>query len=62
MSNIEKIVIDKINKRAEIGLKKYGITMERTDLTKQQWLNHLQEELLDAVIYIEKLKEYESLK
>jgi len=62
MSNIEKRVIDKINKRAEIGLKKYGITMERTDLTKQQWLNHLQEELLDAVIYIEKLKEYESLK
>lgn len=62
MSNIEKKVIDKINKRAEIGLKKYGITMERTDLTKQQWLNHLQEELLDAVIYIEKLKEYESLK
>jgi len=62
MSNIEKKVIDKINKRAEIGLKKYGITMERTDLTKQQWLNHLQEELLDAVIYIEKLKDYESLK
>jgi len=62
MSNIEKRVIDKINKRAEVGLKKYGITMERTDLTKQQWLNHLQEELLDAVIYIEKLKDYESLK
>jgi hypothetical protein len=62
MSNIEKKVIDKINKRAEIGLKKYGVTMERTDLSKQQWLNHLQEELLDAVIYIEKLKEYESLK
>lgn len=62
MSNIEKKVIDKINKRADIGLKKYGVTMERTDLSNQQWLNHLQEELLDAVIYIEKLKEYESLK
>lgn len=57
MSKIEKRVIDKINQRAEIGKQKYGVTMERTDLSTYEWLNHLQEELLDAVIYIEKLKD-----
>jgi hypothetical protein len=57
MSKIEKRVIDKINQRAEIGKQKYGVTMERTDLSTYEWLNHLQEELLDAIIYIEKLKD-----
>jgi len=32
--------------------------MERQDLNKADWLNHLQEELLDAIIYIEKLKTF----
>jgi hypothetical protein len=57
MSKIEKRVIDRINQRAEIGKEKYGVTMERTDLSTYEWLNHLQEELLDAIIYIEKLKD-----
>jgi len=57
MSKIEKRIIDKINQRAEIGKQKYGVTMERTDLSTYEWLNHLQEELLDAIIYIEKLKD-----
>lgn len=57
MSKIEKRVIKKINQRAEIGKEKYGVTMERTDLSTYDWLNHLQEELLDAIIYIEKLKD-----
>ncbi len=57
MSKIEKRVIDKINQRAEMGKEKYGVTMERTDLSTYDWLNHLQEELLDAIIYIEKLKD-----
>lgn len=58
MSKIEQQVIDKINQRAAIGKNKYGVTMERQDLNKTEWLNHLQEELLDAIIYIEKLKTF----
>jgi hypothetical protein len=58
MSKIEQQVIDKINQRAAIGKNKYGVTMERQDLKKADWLNHLQEELLDAIIYIEKLKTF----
>ncbi len=35
---------------------KYGTTMERNDLTLMQRLQHLQEELMDAAVYVEKLK------
>lgn len=57
MSKIEDQVIDQILKRADRGHKKYGTTMEREDLTLYEWLQHLQEELLDATIYVEKLKQ-----
>jgi hypothetical protein len=55
MSKIEEAVIMKIRERAEIGKKKYGTTMERTDLTTLNWLKLHQEELMDAAIYCEKL-------
>jgi len=55
MSKIEEQVIAKIQARAAVGKKKYGTTMERKDLTFRQWVTHLQEELLDAAIYAEKL-------
>ena len=42
--------------RAEVGKKKYGTTLERKDLEDKAWLQHLQEELLDAANYIEVLK------
>ena len=55
MSEIEERVIVKIRERAEVGEKKYNTTMERTDLSYDEWLQHLQEELLDACVYLEKL-------
>jgi len=42
--------------RSQIGLQKYGVTTERDDIDFLGWLVHLQEELLDAAVYIEKLK------
>tara|TARA_R100000951_G_scaffold113796_1_gene116601 strand:- start:6064 stop:6252 length:189 start_codon:yes stop_codon:yes gene_type:complete len=59
MSNIEKKVALKLLSRAEIGKKKYGVTMERTDLTKLQWLKHAQEEAMDLAVYLEKLIQIE---
>jgi len=55
MSKIEEQLIQKIRSRAAAGKQKYGTTMERTDLTNAEWLKHLQEELMDAAVYIEKL-------
>ena len=57
MSKIEDAVAKKILLRAKIGEKKYRTTMERNDLSLQQWLQHLQEELMDACVYVEKLKQ-----
>ena len=38
------------------GYSKYGVTTERTDIDLLGWLQHLQEELLDAAVYVERLK------
>lgn len=54
--SIVQEVIDKFYNRSETGMKKYGTTLDRDDLNLTQWLNHLQEELMDAILYIEKLK------
>ena len=54
MSKIEDEVCKKIMMRAEMGKRKYGVTMERDDLTLVEWMRHLSEELMDALVYIEK--------
>jgi len=51
-----KKVIEKYQERSEAGIKKYNNTLDRKDLSFVQWLTHLQEELMDATLYIEKLK------
>ena len=53
--NVEK-VITQLRDREEEGLLKYGVNTERKDLSTLEWLQHLQEELMDASVYIEKLK------
>jgi len=49
-------VLAKYYERSERGIDKYGRTLDRDDLSFIDWLNHLQEELMDATLYIEKLK------
>lgn len=50
-------VISKIAERSEIGFKKYGTNLERTDLTLLDWVNHAQEEALDMALYLEVIKD-----
>ena len=57
MSSVEKAVKAKILLRASKGKAKYGVTMEREDLSTSEWLTHAQEEATDLAIYIEKLLE-----
>ena len=49
-------VMTKYYDRSKQGLKKYGTNLDRKDIDLIGWLNHLQEELMDATLYIEKLK------
>jgi hypothetical protein len=55
MDSIPEGVIAKVNHRAAIGLLKYGVALDRSDLTAKQWLEHAQEEALDLAGYLEKL-------
>lgn len=55
MSKIEDAVAAKLQKRAEGGRAKYGVTMERTDLSTLDWLIHAQEEAMDLAVYLERL-------
>ncbi len=56
VDSVVESVISKIRSRSNVGIKKYNTTMDRNDLSNIDWLNHLQEELMDAIIYVEKLK------
>jgi hypothetical protein len=50
-------VVDKFVSRSDVGYKKYGVTLDEDKSNLFQWINHLQEELMDAVLYLQKLKE-----
>jgi hypothetical protein len=58
---IVESVRSKLRSRAEVGQRKYGVTMERTDLTHRQWLVHAQEEAMDLAVYLEKLIQAETV-
>ena len=53
---IVNTVIEAYKKRSNVGIDKYGTTLSREDLSSLDWLQHLQEELMDATLYIEALK------
>jgi len=50
-------VCDEFVTRSEHGFNKYKVTTERTDLTFDQWMQHLKEELMDAVVYIHRIQQ-----
>lgn len=49
-------VVKKFISRSDVGYKKYGVTLKEDDQTLDTWLKHIQEELMDAVNYIEKTR------
>jgi hypothetical protein len=56
LDSIVESVVVKYKERANLGLTKYGTNLDRTDLNVKDWVEHLQQELMDAVLYLEKLK------
>jgi hypothetical protein len=55
-------VCQKFVDRAMVGYKKYNATMDRDDLTIDQWLEHAQEEAMDFILYITKIRKELSAK
>ena len=54
---IVESVIRKFQERSAVGIRKYGVTLDRTDLSMVDWIQHAQEELMDGILYLEKLKQ-----
>ena len=53
---VVKRVVNKFVSRSDVGFAKYGVTLDKDPSEMFQWLNHLQEELMDAVLYLQKAK------
>ena len=49
-------IVDSFISRAAQGKAKYGQTLDRHDLSTLEWIHHAQEELMDGILYLEKLK------
>jgi hypothetical protein len=56
MDSIVTSIIEKFKQRSQVGQRKYGTTLDRTDLKFLDWANHMQEELMDAILYLERMK------
>lgn len=53
--SIVESIVNQYQQRAEFGAKKYGVTMDRDDLTIQDWIEHAKQEAMDFTLYLEKL-------
>lgn len=56
LDSVVTAVIAKFTQRARVGKEKYGTDLDRTDLGVLDWIQHAQEEHMDAILYLEKLK------
>lgn len=54
--SIVSSIVDKFIIRAKLGKAKYGTDLDREDLNVIDWINHAQEEHMDAILYLEKLR------
>jgi hypothetical protein len=57
VDSIVRSVVQAFLQRAAVGKQKYGTTLDRTDLSVLEWIQHAQEEHMDAILYLEKLKQ-----
>jgi hypothetical protein len=56
LDSVVREVVNKFESRAKVGFDKYGHDMDRTDLTLDEWLQHAQEEAMDFILYITKIR------
>jgi hypothetical protein len=54
--SVVEAVVKKFQDRSRVGIEKYGTTLDRTDIDFDGWAEHLQQELMDAILYLERLK------
>ena len=53
--SIVESVINQFKQRSEVGINKYGTTLDRNDLSTLEWIKEAQQEAMDFCLYLEKL-------
>lgn len=56
VDSIVEEVVNKIKSRSEIGIKKYGKTLDRKDMSTLEWIDAAIEEQMDNILYLTRLK------
>lgn len=57
LDSIVTSVIKQFEERSIKGKEKYGTDLDRTDLSLLEWIEHAKQEHMDAILYLEKLKQ-----
>jgi hypothetical protein len=57
MDSIVSSIIKQFEERSAAGKVKYGTDLDRTDLTLLEWIEHAKQEHMDAILYLEKIKQ-----
>ena len=55
--SVVESIVDQFRDRSSVGIKKYGTTLDRNDLSKLDWIEHAKQEAMDLILYLEKLKQ-----
>ena len=56
LDSIVTSIIDQFTTRAVKGKAKYGVDLDRNDLTLLEWIEHAKQEAMDFILYLERLK------
>ena len=56
LDSVVSSILNQFTTRALMGKAKYGVDLDRTDLTLLEWIEHAKQEHMDAILYLEKIK------
>jgi len=57
LDSIVSSIIEQFTERSIKGKEKYGVDLDRTDLSLLDWIEHAKQEHMDAILYLEKIKQ-----
>jgi hypothetical protein len=60
LDSVVSSILNQFTTRSLMGKAKYGVDLDRTDLTLLEWIEHAKQEHMDAILYLEKIKQIAS--
>ncbi len=60
LDSVVTSIINQFIERSEKGKAKYSVDLDRKDLSLLEWIEHAKQEHMDAILYLEKIKQIAS--